>query len=287
MQSLRDFLSRLHSTFGTSNMKRIQYLPAAILLSISVGLIASTAKEHAPTNKHTYVIVHGAISGGFAWKKVDEQLTSKGHTVYRPTLTGLGERSHLVSPDTNLSTHIEDIVNVILYESLTDVVLIGHSYGGMVITGVMNQIPDRISRVVFLDAHVPNNGESINKIKAATGDRLWMTLEDGRIASRSLDLSRPPPRGNPQPAGTFTERVSFDNPDAKKLPGTLVLFLEGGGSPESLIGKEDPDSKQRLLMWQRAKERGWNILVLQSGHRAASSHPVELSALLHKIPNEK
>jgi len=131
--------------FGRSSVKRMQHLLSAILLSISVGLIAATGKEHQPTHKHTYVIVHGAISGGFAWKKVDEQLTSKGHTVYRPTLTGLGERSHLVSPDTNLSTHIEDIVNVILYESLYDVVLVGHSYGGMVITGVMNQIPERKS----------------------------------------------------------------------------------------------------------------------------------------------
>lgn len=268
-------------------MKQTQYLLTAVLLSISTGLIPAAAEEPLPTPRHTYVIVHGALSGGFAWKTVDEQLTRKGHTVYRPTLTGLGERSHLVSPYTDLSTHIEDIVNVILYENLYEVVLVGHSYGGMVITGVMNRIPERISRAVFLDAHVPNHGESVNSIMAATGDKLWMVLDDGRIASRRMDLSKPPPRGNPQPALTFSEAVTFDNPSAIAIPGTLVLFFESGGDPKDLIGKEDPDSRQRLMMWQRAKERGWNIHTLKSGHRAASSHPVQLSALLHIIPNEK
>ena len=104
--------------------------------------------------KKTFLIVHGAFGGGFAWRKVDSLLTAQGHNVYRPTLTGLGERYHLASPAINLSTHVTDIVNVILFENLHDVVLVGHSYGGMVITGVADSLPDRIAQIVYIDAHI-------------------------------------------------------------------------------------------------------------------------------------
>jgi pimeloyl-ACP methyl ester carboxylesterase len=87
--------------------------------------------------QYTYVLVHGASGGGWDWKTMDELLTADGHTVYRPTLTGLGENVHLSNPDIDLTTHINDIANVILFEDLKDVVLVGHSYGGMVITGVI------------------------------------------------------------------------------------------------------------------------------------------------------
>src|SRR5664280_2771046 len=120
-----------------------------------------------PATRHpqfTYVIVHGAWGGGWDWKHVDQLLTADGYKVYRPTLTGQGEHSNLASTNIDLDTHIQDIVNVILWENLHDVVLVGHSYGGMIITGVAARVPDRIKHVIYLDALVPNNGECVNDI---------------------------------------------------------------------------------------------------------------------------
>src|SRR5690606_24649520 len=111
--------------------------------------------------KQTFVLVHGATAGGWEWKRTGQFLSDDGHTVYRPTLTGLGEREHLNSTEVDLATHINDVVNLVLFEDLHDVVLTGHSYGGMVVTGVMDRIPERLKHVVFLDAAVPEDGQSI------------------------------------------------------------------------------------------------------------------------------
>ena len=109
----------------------------------------------------TFVLVHGAWHGGWCYKRVAQILRKAGHEVYTPTLTGLGERSHLMSPTVNLDTHVQDIGNVIRWEELSDLVLCGHSYGGMVITGVADKVPDKIKALVYLDAFVPSNGEAI------------------------------------------------------------------------------------------------------------------------------
>ena len=112
----------------------------------------------------TYVLVHGGWHGGWCWKRVTPYLRNSGHTVYTPTLTGLGERSHLASPEINLSIHIQDILNVLIYEYLTDVVLVGHSYSGMVIAGVADRVPERVTGLVYLDAFVPEDGQSLRDI---------------------------------------------------------------------------------------------------------------------------
>ena len=100
----------------------------------------------------TCILVHGATGGGWDWKTFEQHLAEENHVAYRPTLTGLGEKVHLASPETNLTTHINDIVNIVIFENLDDVVLVGHSYGGMVITGVMDRIPERVGHAIFLDA---------------------------------------------------------------------------------------------------------------------------------------
>src|SRR4051812_39309312 len=110
--------------------------------------------------KITFVLVHGAWHGGWCWKKVLPFLTSAGYEVFTPTLTGLGERSHLLSPQINLDTHIKDIIAVLEYEDLKDVILLGHSYAGMVITGVAVQSGMRLAHLVYLDAVIPENGKS-------------------------------------------------------------------------------------------------------------------------------
>ncbi|MGZ0244868.1 MAG: alpha/beta fold hydrolase, partial [Alphaproteobacteria bacterium] len=108
----------------------------------------------------SFVLVHGAWHGGWCWRDVRRVLEEHGHTVFTPTLTGLGERSHLLSPDIDLETHIADVINLLVWEELNDVILVGHSYGGMVITGVADQAKDRLRHIVYLDAFLPADGES-------------------------------------------------------------------------------------------------------------------------------
>ena len=222
---------------------------------------------------YTFVIVHGASGGGWDWRTMDELLTTGGHTVYRPTLTGLGEKVHLANADIDLTTHIDDVANVILFEGLDEVVLVGHSYGGMVITGVMDRIPERIKHAVFLDAAVPDDGMSAQD--------QWSTIVsenkvvDGMVYFNWLDSSAPLPRDVPQSLKTLTEPVSFDHPAAQKLPATFVAFVE----PGQTIKERAADSA-----WQRAEARNWTILTLQSDHNAQRSHPEELAAILVAAP---
>lgn len=110
----------------------------------------------------TYVLVHGAWHGSWCWKRVRRALQALGHEVFTPTLTGVADRVHLLSPQVNLETHITDVVNLIQWEELSDVVLCGHSYGGCVISGVADRIPDRIGALVYLDAFVLESGQSLH-----------------------------------------------------------------------------------------------------------------------------
>jgi pimeloyl-ACP methyl ester carboxylesterase len=109
----------------------------------------------------TFVLVHGMWAGGWYWQKVRPLLRAAGHEVFSPTLTGLGERVHLARPEVDLDTHIDDVVNVMRYEDLRDVVLVGHSYAGMVIGGVADRAPERLARLVYLDAFVPEDGDCV------------------------------------------------------------------------------------------------------------------------------
>jgi len=229
--------------------------------------VASPAPVASPTpaRRHpqfTYVIVHGAWGGGWDWKHVDQLLTADGYKVYRPTLTGQGEHSNLASTNIDLDTHIQDIVNVIVWEDLHDVVLVGHSYGGMVITGVMDRVPERIRQVIFLDAAVPDDGESMNSLNGRTPTP--EQLARGFIAPGAAAAAKPIPHDVPQPLKTWTEPVSFKNPLAQKLPGTVVVFVGKNQTPEQL--KDNPS-------FVRARARGWATLTLESDHNAQWSHP--------------
>jgi pimeloyl-ACP methyl ester carboxylesterase len=112
-------------------------------------------------NQTSYVLVHGAWHGSWCWKRVRKSLCDAGHQVFTPTLTGLADRSHLNSAAVDLSTHVADVVNLLRWEALSDVVLCGHSYGGMVISGVADRVPEQIRTLVYLDAFVPEDGECI------------------------------------------------------------------------------------------------------------------------------
>ena len=163
--------------------------------------------------------MHGAWGGGWDWKHVDQLLTADGNTVYRPTLTGQGEHSNLTSTNIDLDTHIQDIVNVILWEDLHDVVLVGHSYGGMIITGVADRVPDRIKHLIYLDALLPENGESMDAIRPKT---IVIPITDGYINPPWVHGNPPPPHDVPMPERTFSEPITLTNQViARKIPATF------------------------------------------------------------------
>jgi pimeloyl-ACP methyl ester carboxylesterase len=224
---------------------------------------AAKVKDH-----HTFVIVHGVTGGGWDWKTVDQQLSAKGHTVYRPTLTGLGERYHLANQDINLTTHINDVVNVIIFENLENVVLVGHSYGGMVITGVMDRIPERIHHVTFLDAKVPEDGMSMMEGESIPAEH---KVVDGQIHFSWIDENTPFPRDVKHPVKTLTEPVSYKNPLAKKLNVTYVAFIPPGVSKAERA--KDPS-------WHRAEKRNWTIKTFDGDHVIYRSKPAEFSEFL-------
>src|SRR5262245_13994156 len=114
----------------------------------------------------TFVLVHGAWRGGWCWRRVADLLTAQGHKVFTPTLTGLGERSHLMSAGIRLATHVTDVANVISWEDLNDIVLVGHSYAGFVISGVTEQVSKAVASLIFVDAFVPETGQSLVELTA-------------------------------------------------------------------------------------------------------------------------
>jgi len=125
----------------------------------AAGAMLATTAVPAQTAPKTFVLVHGTYVGGWYWRRVADLLEHNGHKVYTPTLTGLGERSHLLSKDINLDTHVTDVVNVFKWEDLKDVCLVVHSYGGWIGSGVLEQLGDRVSSIVWVDAYRPDNGQ--------------------------------------------------------------------------------------------------------------------------------
>jgi pimeloyl-ACP methyl ester carboxylesterase len=238
-------------------MKTASFLPLSLLaLLIADAPVLSAARNDAP---QTYVLIHGATGGGWDWKTVADLLTADGNVVYRPTLTGLGEREHLANADVNLTTHVTDIMNLILFERLHDVVLVGHSYGGMVITGVMDKIPDRIRHVIFLDAVAPDDGQSM--LDYGHTPLSSLKVRDGLILFPWIDQTQPIPRDVPQPLKTYTEPVTYlwyNHPDFTSADRAAA-----------------EKNAERLHL-----ERGWTIRTLDSDHNAQRSHPRELKALL-------
>jgi pimeloyl-ACP methyl ester carboxylesterase len=223
--------------------------------------------------KPTFVIVHGAWGGSWAFRRVDALLREKGHNVYRPSLTGLGERAHLSSPDVGLSTHINDVVNVILFEDLHDVILVGHSYGGMVITGVAERVPDRIRRLVYIDAFVPEDGESVMSLLGPRQSWARQMIQGDFIVPPWVKTDQPLPKDVPQPLKTFTESIVLKNKAARQISATYILTVESGHKAE------DDDFASQAA---RARRRGWPVLQLTADHNPQWSVPENLVEMLDK-----
>jgi pimeloyl-ACP methyl ester carboxylesterase len=185
-------------------------------------------------------------------------------------LTGLGERAHLASPDIGLETHITDVINTIVYENLRDVTLVGHSYGGMVITGVADRVPDRLARLAYVDAFVPEDGESITALRAGAqmlGDRRGAFVVPTWVKPGTV-----PPMDVPQPTKTFDDSISLKNPLRGKIPTTYILTVDPGATTDPF----DPFAA-------RAKAKGWLVERITSDHNAQRSAREELCRLLEHV----
>lgn len=188
----------------------------------------------------SYVLVHGGGHGGWCWQRVARLLRAEGHEVHTPTLTGLGERGHLLTPDVGLATHIADVSNLLTHEDLREVILVGHSYGGVVIAGVAGRVPDRIGQLVYLDAAVIEDGESLagntpalmdlHAAQSRVIDGVDLVLWPEDAASRAIygieddaDWAWMLPRLRPHPWRTMTDRLQVADPGAAaKIPKTMI-----------------------------------------------------------------
>jgi pimeloyl-ACP methyl ester carboxylesterase len=186
----------------------------------------------------TFVLVHGAWHGGWCWSRVVERLWARGHRAFAPTLTGLGERTHLFSDAVTLTTHVDDVANVLRYEDLHDVVLCGHSYGGCVIAGVIEREPERVAAAVFLDAFLPRDGESVFEIvPPAQRDRQLQAIADAGghalppmpaayFHVNEADRAMVDARCGPQPAGTFAEHIVLTDAQQRVTRRTFIRAAE-------------------------------------------------------------
>jgi pimeloyl-ACP methyl ester carboxylesterase len=229
-------------------------------------------------NKPPFLLVHGGMVGGWCWKKVRHCLEGKGHVVWTPTLTGLGERKHLSHPGVDLELHINDIVNMISYEDLSDIILVGHSYGGMVITGVADRVPQKINRLIYLDALIPQNGESMFDI---VDPKIISYLTNAAQAEGDGWQVPPPPpqsynfddpedtkwvtsKSTPHPLKSFEQRLSLQN-SPKAFPKHYIKCLRDH-SLDSML--------------ERAKNMGFTCSLIDSGHFPMITEPEKLCTLL-------
>lgn len=238
----------------------------------------------------TFLLVHGAFYGGWCWKRVLPHLRAKGHEVFTPTLTGTGERNHLLTRETSLSTHIQDIVNVLRYEELHNVVLVGHSYAGVVITGVADRAPGRIAALVYLDATVPENGQN------ASGQTMAEGHGEGSVAFSLPEdqwlFSAPPPQvmGVSDPADlawvsdkrvahpmrALLEPLRLGRGEPRDIPRTYIRCLRH----EALVKFFGQNPLSASI--EKAMRDGFTMRELDTGHDAMITKPRELAALLHE-----
>ncbi|MEV4476415.1 alpha/beta hydrolase [Nonomuraea sp. NPDC049504] len=231
----------------------------------------------------TYVLVHGAWHGGQCWERVVPLLAEAGHRVFAPSLTGLGDKVHLRGPEVNLDTHVDDIVSLLTEQDLTDVILVGHSYAGLVITSAADRVPERVGRLVYLDAMVPEDGESALDVQPMTRALIERAAETepGWLVPPMPEM---PPMGlfgvtdpadaawlremlTDQPVGCFVQPVRLTDPALRLIPRTHIHCV--AGVPEGIERRPVPASAQ---VWE-----------LPTGHDCMITMPAELTELLLKL----
>ena len=220
-----------------------------------------------------YVLVHGGFDGGWAWRAVARAMRAAGHEVYTPTLTGSGERVHLASPAVNLETHILDVANVLYYENMHDVILVGLSAGGMAITGVAERMPERISQLIYLDAFAPEDGQSLADL---AGPEISAAMEQSAQAvGGGWRIPHNPPeadRRTPLLLNVVMQPLTVNNPAASGIKHTFVQFT----------GKPPDDWLKPIIarIAARVRETGWNYLEMPFEHFPLLDKPHEVAELL-------
>ncbi|MCU1680998.1 MAG: putative esterase [Amycolatopsis sp.] len=237
----------------------------------------------------TYLLVHGAWHSGQSWERVVPLLTSAGHRVVTPTLTGYGDKAHLLSPEVGLDTHVDDVVGLILEEDFTDVVLVGHSYAGLVISSVANRIPDRIAQLVYLDAMVPVDGETAVDVMPVTQTMIDRAAKAGTGWRIPPGPELPPPYGlfgvtdpadvawlrtmlSDQPLLCLQQPARLDNPAVNAIERTHIHCTV---KPEGFVRRPVP-----AIQPNGSPSQVWE---LPTGHDCMITMPAELSELLLKL----
>jgi pimeloyl-ACP methyl ester carboxylesterase len=240
------------------------------------------AASNTAGTRRTFVLVHGAWHGGWCWRPVADLLEQRGHKVFAPTLTGLGERSHLMSAALNLYTHIADVVNVLKWEDLKDVVLVGHSYGGWPISGAIEQAFDRISSVVYLDAFVPEDGQK--PLDVASDFSRKRTLE--AIAKGEVS------RASPSAATFYVNPKDQAWVDAKLTPqpvGVALQPIKLTGARERLKSKtyirapQYPQPAFDKYYAAKKSDPSWRTYEVSCGHDVMVDAPEWLADILAKV----
>jgi pimeloyl-ACP methyl ester carboxylesterase len=261
-------------------MDRRDLLKTMAIAGMTAGMGAETAS--AQTTAQTFVLVHGAWHGGWCWSRVADRLRSAGHRVFTPTQTGLGERKHLLSKDITLDTFTKDIANVIETEELSNLILVGHSFGGLAISGVADTMPERIRHLVYLDSLIVEGGKT--PFDGLPPDVVAGRRKAAEETSGGLSLPTPPPaafgvsdatdtdwvkrRLTPHPLGTYTSPLNIKGPVGNNLPRTYIHCTNP--SYAALQASRD---------WVKAQQ-GWRWADIATGHDAMVMAPDELSKML-------
>lgn len=231
----------------------------------------------------TFVLVHGAWGGAHGFRQVRRLLQAQGHQVYTPSLTGIGERVHLASPLVNLSTHVRDLSNHVLYEDLQDIVLVGFSYGGFVVTGALEHIADRIAHLVFLDAFVPRSGESVfghlrgeSRPKIELGEE-WQMTGPARTYDDPAEAEWMALRRTAHPRACFTEPVFLSKP--LEDFGFSRTYIK---ATQAAVGDVGNDAFLRAAK-HAASSSAWRYFEVASNHMLASNKPHETTQLLLEV----
>jgi len=237
-----------------------------------------------PPSGSTFVLLHGAWHGAWCWKRVSQRLRAAGHTVYTPTLTGLGERSHLLNADITLETHALDLINVFLWEDLKDVVLVGHSFGGIAASAAADRIAERIQRLVYLDSLIIQSGESPFSVLPPDVAQTRRAL--ARQSPGGLSIPTPPPEAfgvtdaqdaqwlrekcTPHPVSTYESTLTLSHPVGNGLPASYIAV------------KPDYAPLASVRQWVR-DHTTWDYHEIDSGHDAMVTSPELVSELLMQI----
>lgn len=225
-----------------------------------------------------YLCIHGGWAGGWQWSKPADTLAQMGHRVFRPSLTGMGERCHLAAPETNLSSHIQDVLQVIEYERLSDFILVGFSYGGMVATGIADRVPEKIRLLVYLDAFIPHPGQSLfDLFGAKITRRLSSITESFGDGWKIPHFDTYDGRLTDQPIETGREKLFFSRDTVDSIQS---VYIECTEKPESWTFT--PILKR---IAEEYRDRGGFCLYLGTDHFPMHSDPSGLANLLHEIPH--